>query len=234
MRTGGLKRWLLAGTFAVAAICARAAAQETGTLITHKAAQVEYRGKKAARTTMEAFTGCIVSRSRGRAVRFVSMRVDDPGYQKSMRSLFDSMGDECLSSGDLAFSDTIFRGAIFQALYAAEFPNDGPIDFASVPTSGFREAYGAQAAPAAVSTLALEHFGECVARADGQGVRNLLGALPSSAHEAMLFNALVPRFSGCIPKGETLAFSKVILKGALAEGMYWLSKAAQNGAAGTH
>jgi len=234
VKTGGIGQRLVAAAFAVAMIAVPAGAQETGTLIQRKAAQAEYRGKNAARLTMEQFAACLVSRSRGRAIKYANMRADDPGYRKYMLSLFDSMGDQCLSSGDLAFNDMVFRGTIFQALYAAEFPTaSAPTDFSAVPNTGFRDAYGPQVAPEARSVVALEQFGECVGRADGPGLRNLLNAIPGSAQETALFNALVPKFSGCIPKGETLAFSKVILKGALAEGMYWLSKAAENATGAT-
>ena len=219
----------------MSAIAAPAAAQETGTLIQHKAAQGEYRGKNAARVTKEQFAACLVSRSHGRVAKYANMRADDPGYRKYMLSLFDSMGDQCLSGGDLSFNAMVFRGTVFQALYADEFPDSSaPTDFSAVPSSGFRDAYGPQVAPEARSIVALEQFGECVARADGPGLRSLLSAIPGSSQEAALFNNLVPRFSACIPQGETLAFSKVILKGALAEGMYWLSKAAGSGSAATH
>ena len=235
MKMGGAKRRLLAGALVLAAVCTPAGAQETGTLIQHRAAQAEYRGKNAARVTMEQFAACLVSRSRGRVLKYAAMRADDPTYRKFMLSLFDASGDQCLSSGDLSFNPMVFRGTIFQALYAAEFPQDSaaPADFAGVPSTGFREAYGAQVAPEARGVVALEQFGECVARADGPGLRSLLNAIPGSSQETSLFNALVPKFSACIPQGETLAFSKVILKGALAEGMYRLSKAAAEPNSGT-
>lgn len=232
MTTGGRGRRLVCGALLAAAICVPAQAQETGTLIQRKAAQIQDRGKNAARLTMESFAQCLVSRSRGRVTKFAEMRVDDPAYGKYLRSLFDAAGDACLSGGQLQFNSVVFRGTVFQALYAAEFPAaDAPVDFATLASSGYRARYGDEVPDAARSAIALEQFGECVARADGAGVRALLGANANSSDETARFNALVPRFSACIPKGETLAFSKIILKGALAEGIYWLSKAAGNAAA---
>lgn len=232
MVTGARGRRLVCGALLAAAICAPAEAQETGTLIQRKAAQIQDRGKNAARLTMESFAECLVSRSRGRVTKFAGMRVDDPGYGKYLRSLFDAAGDACLSGGQLQFNSMVFRGAVFQALYAAEFPtSSAPVDFSALPSSGYRDRYGGDVPPAARNAIALEQFGECVARADGAGVRALLGANANSSDETARFNALVPRFSACIPKGETLAFSKIVLKGAVAEGMYWLSKAAEDGAA---
>jgi hypothetical protein len=43
--------------------------QETGTLIQRKAAQIQDRGKNAARLAMESFAECLVSRSCGRISR---------------------------------------------------------------------------------------------------------------------------------------------------------------------
>lgn len=226
MKQGGLKRGLAIAGCAIMATVTPARAQETGTLIQHKAAQGEYRGKNAARATMEQFAACLVSRSKGRVVKYASMRADDPGYRKYMSGLFEATGDECLSGGDLYFNPMIFRSTVFQALYNSDFAsNPAPTDFTGVASTGFREAYGPQVASEAHTVVALEQFGECVARADGPGTRSLLKTVTGSAQETALFNQLIPKFSACIPNGETLSFSKIVLKGALAEGMYWLSKA---------
>ena len=201
-------------------------AQETGTLIKRPAAQVDKRGPAGARTTMEAFGACLVSRSRGRVLKFVDMPVDQPAYRKYLNGLFAEEDDQCLSGGDLRFNDVVLRGALFQALYESEFRADRALDFAAVASSGYRDLYGAEPSPAARSSIALVRFGECVARADPANLRALLFSLPGSPTEATLMNTLVPRFGACIPKGENIVFSKVVLKGALAEGMYRLSSAA--------
>jgi hypothetical protein len=53
-------------------------------------------------------------------------------------------------------------------------------------------------------------------------------ALPAPTDWACALQCAGAEFSACIPKAETPAFSKIVLKGALAEGLYWLSKASEN------
>lgn len=226
MKTGGWLGRLLAGALIMSAL--PAVAQETGTLIKRgRAAQIDEGNPNAPRLTMEAFGACVVSRSKGRVAKFVDMRVDDPGYDDYMRGLFDRSGDFCLSGGQLRFQYTHFRGALFQALYASEFRNNAPISFAAAQSSNYRALYPESLSSLARTTIALEQFGECVALADPESVRGLLRSLAGSSQESALFGKLGPRFGACVPKGETLAFSKIVLKGALAEGMYRLSKAAE-------
>jgi hypothetical protein len=211
-------------------VCGPVQAQETGTLIQRRAAQIDEGNPNAGRLTMEAFGACIVSRSKGRVGKFIDMRVDDPGYHDYMKNLFDRAEDQCLSQGRLQFYDTNLRGALFQALYTQEFKASA-LDLAAVQSSGYRQLYPETLSPAARNAVALEQFGECVARADPQNVRGLLRALAGSSQESALFGVLAPRFGACVPQGEKLTFSKVVLKGALAEGIYRLSRAAETGSA---
>ena len=219
----------LAAILAFAAV--PAPAQETGTLVTHRAAQIDGRGRDAARLTMERFMACAVSRQSGRARNLTRLPIDSPDYQRSFRSLYDTIGDVCLgSNGELSFSEGLFRGGLFQALYAREFSDNGPTDFSAVTNSGYLQLYTSPLSDQARTALALEQFGECVSRADAAGVRNLLRQLPGSAGEREAINALRPRFAACIPQNETIQFSASVLKGALAEGIYRLSAAARGGA----
>jgi hypothetical protein len=221
---GGVLR-LVAGALIVCATSV--SAQETGTLIKrNRAAQIDEGNPNAPRIAMEAFGACVLSRSKGRVAKFVDMRVGEQEYADYMRGLFDRSDDFCLSQGWLQFHDIHFRGALFQALYNSEFKS-GPPSFGAVTTSNYRALYPETLSPPARNTVALEQFGECVARADPQGVHDLLRSLAGSSRETALFQQLSPRFSACIPQGEKLAFSKIVLKGALAEGMYRLSKAAE-------
>ena len=221
-----LKRTML--TFAALGVLAPATvtAQETGTLITNRSAEIDARGRDAARRTMDAFTACLVSRYSGRAQALTRLPIDSPQYDRVARNMFDTIGDECLSgSGQLSFSDALFRAGIFQALYAREFGDNGPTDFSAVASTGYRQLYGEELSPHVRQALALEQFGECVARADAAGVRNLLAQHPGSAGETAAINALRPSLAGCIPQDNTITFSASILRGALAEGIYRLSVA---------
>ena len=204
-------------------------AQETGTLRTHRSAEIDDSSRDGARRTMEAFTACLVSRQSGRVIAMSRLRIDDAQYQRMARNLFDNFGDECLAgSGQLGFSSNLLRGGLFQALYAREFQGRGPTDFSAVTSSGYRELYGPDLSGEARMSLSLEQFGECVARADAAGVQTLLRQRAGSSGERGAIAALSPRFAGCIPRDQTISFSPSVLKGSLAEGIYRLSVAARD------
>lgn len=205
------------------------AAQETGTLRTHRSAEIDDGSRDGARRTMEAFTACLVSRQNGRILAMSRLRIDSDQYERMRRNLYDNTGDECLSgSGQLGFSFNLLRGGIFQALYAREFRSGGPTDFSAVPTTGYSELYDDSISPEVRAALALEQFGECVARADAAGVQTLLRQIPGSGGERAAIQALIPRFAACIPQNETIRFSPSVVKGAVAEGIYRLSVAARD------
>lgn len=203
-----------------------AIAQETGTLITRKAAQIDSRDKNAARKTLEIFAKCVVDRQAGRASKIIDFRVDVPEYEKYMGGLTDYY-DECLSSGEFAFSYATFRGAMFEALYLRKFKSDGPLTFDPSLQSGYRALYPETLTPEAQDSVAQVNFGECVVRADAQGVRNLLTSQPGSATETEAVMRIGQKLSACIVKGSKISFSKSVLRGMLAEGLYRLSMASE-------
>lgn len=222
-------KWRIGFIGMLALAVAPLAAQETGTLRTHRSAEIDDSSRDGARRTMEAFAACVVSRQNGRVTAMSRLRIDSEQYARMYRNLFDNEGDECLAgSGTLNFSPTLLRGGIFQALYAREFRNGAPTDFTAVQSSGYREMYEGELHPEVRSALALEQFGECVARADAAGVQTLLRQIAGSAGERAAIQALTPRFAACIPRSETIRFSPSVLKGALAEGIYRLSVAARD------
>ena len=201
-------------------------AQETGTLLGHSSAQVDVRGKNSARQTMQQFGACLVERQRGRVERVAALPTDAPEYASLSNRLFQTLGDDCLSGGDLGFSSVIFRGSLFEALYSVNFRATGPVDISGITTSNYAALYKAPLSPESVQVLALENFGECVARNDPANTRALVLAKPDTDGESNAFAALSLRFNGCIVKGEVIKFSKTILRSALAEGLYRLSMTA--------
>lgn len=216
--------------FAMTAVASPGWAQETGTLITHKSAEIDGRGRDAARATMEAFAACTVSRFTGRALALTEVPVDSPRYERLFRNMYDGYDDLCLSGiegGTLSFSSGLYRGALFQALYEREFKRSGPTDFSAVTDTGYRRLYSTPLSAEARTAIALEQFGECVSRADPAGVQKLLLQRPGSSDEDEAINALRPKFAACIPRDQTIRFSPSILKGAVAEGLYRLSRAAR-------
>jgi hypothetical protein len=208
---------------ALVGVTTSALAQETGTLIPRSAAQIDQRGPNAARLTMRAFAQCVASRSRGRLAKLLSLPVGSPEYIGLSRSIFDREGDECLSGGELSFSTTILRGAFFEAAYLQEFGRDITTDFSAVKDSGYRARYAEPYSPAERAAMALEQYGECIARANPRASRILIGTNPSTASESQIFTELAPSFGPCLTKGSEISFSKTVLRGLIAEGLYWLS-----------
>lgn len=218
---------IVLGAFALGTV---AHAQETGTLIKHKAAQIDdVRTKAGARLAGEQFGACLLDRSFGRVSKWTELPVGSPDYYKMIDSLID-VEDACISNGQISFSRNVLRGAIFQSLYLRTYGKRPLPSFAPDISTKYRDLYPASATDMDVEArqiLALEQFGECVSKADPETVRRLLLSTSNSSAEGEIFATLAPRFSGCIVAGENLTFSKLILKGALAEGMFRLTRAAQ-------
>ena len=206
-----------------------ASAQETGSLITRKPAQIDSRDKDATRKTLEIFSICVLERAYGRAIKMVDMRIDVPEYVKQMNSI-SSGYDDCLSGGDLVISNGLFRGGLFRALYMREFKLDGPVNFVPELVTGYQDRYPQPYSDDAKSSIAMMRFAECVSRADGVNVRLLVGSGAGSSVETAAIQALAPKLGPCIAAGNQIRFSKPILKGALAEGIYRLSMASKVGA----
>jgi hypothetical protein len=200
-------------------------AQETGTLIQRRAAQIDTRDANAARLTMRNFAACIASRSKGRLTKLLALPVGTPEYVRMSRAMFDREGDECLSGGELSFSMKLLRGSFFEAVYLQEFGRDSVPDLALDADSGYRARYTEPYDTEGAYVVAFEQFGECVVKARTAAARELVTSIPGSATESSAFAVLAPALGPCLPKGRKIAFSKPVLRGFVSEGLYWLSAA---------
>lgn len=207
------------------ALAPSADAQETGTLLQRKAAQIDTRDANAARLTMRNFASCIASRSKGRLTKLLSLPVGAPEYDRMSRAMFDREGDECLSGGELSFSMKLLRGSFFEAVYLQAFGRDLMPDFAAIKDSGYRARYAEPFSPEAAYAIAFEQFGECVAKARTSAARDLVMSIPGSTTESTAFAMLGPTLGPCLPQGRKIAFSKPVLRGFVSEGLYWLAVA---------
>lgn len=225
-----MKQGLISGVAATALMMSTIAyAQETGTLITRKPAQIDSRDKDVARKIGEIFSVCVLQRSYGRVIKMVDMRVDIAEYPKQMDSI-SSGYDDCLSGGDLVISGGLLRGGLFRALYIRQFKLGGPVTFDPQITTGYRDRYPEPYSDEARSSIATISFAECVTRADGANVRMFVMSVAGSSVETAALQGLGAKLGPCIAQGNQIRFSKSILKGALAEGIYRLSMASKAGA----
>lgn len=77
------------------------------------------------------------------------------------------------------------------------------------------------------SDVAIAKVGECVARTDGAGTRAALLTPIDTAAELGALKALAPALSNCLPKGQTIGFDRMSLRGSLAVAFYRMASAAQ-------
>ncbi|CAN5307862.1 hypothetical protein BH09PSE3_BH09PSE3_09230 [soil metagenome] len=225
MRHTGLLLALICTVMASSIVVPSASAQETGTLITHRATQMDGRGPNAARLTMRGFAQCIASRNPGRLQSLLAMPVGSPEATKLGDIIFTREGDDCMSGGELHFTSTIIHGSYFEAMYLQRFGRTVIDDFSTVKSSGYRDRYTQPYSAEATSAIGLEEYGECIVRKNPPAARILIGSIPGSSLETATFTEFAPVFGPCLSKGEKIAFSKTVLRGVMAEGLYWLTLA---------
>ena len=209
--------------FATAACNSSASAQPPiGSLIDRKshATRVEADDKLAARKTLYQFSACVLKRHRKRVNDFVETPLEDARYPRLRAALATP---DCLAEGGLKMHPMNFRGAIFDALYRDRF-TAAPPDVSVGTIGGLRALNPGDIAGSTQTILALAEFGACTSQRAPEDVHLLLRSQPGSSSESAAFARLSLIFPNCVPKGETFSLSKTVARGALAEGMYWLSK----------
>ncbi len=210
---------------ALCLIATGASAQMTGTLLTHRPAQTDYRDKNAASEMTRQFARCVVDRSTGRIKAYLDLPVGSPKHAQMSRSIYDREGDECMGMGELQMPLTVFRGYMFEALFLREYGNKVITDFSAVPPIDYGAPYGASPTADGAQAIAMVRFGDCVVRRAPVPARDLLSSETRSSAETRLFAVLVPSLGPCLPSGKTFEFSKSVARGAIAEALYRLSAA---------
>ncbi len=155
-----------------------------------------------ARDTMNRYAECIV-KMHAAAVR---RALAQPTYEGANAQLARLAGGECLAGGDLIMGESLFRGAIYRALYIRDFGR-----LSALPG-------GDGALPQADDPMLV--FGDCVARLDAEQTRAFVVARPASVEESDAVAKLGPSFGRCLAPGNQARFSKTVLQGALAEALY--------------
>lgn len=209
---------LLSAFCALASVAAPAAAQSSAAL--------DPAGLVAARRSLAEFATCLSTSKQDRIARLYDLAVDSPEYRRIALGLYETEDSACISDGSLKYNPVLFTGALFGALYTRDFGYSGPSAFPDTLTTRYAERYRAPHSDQARQAIALESFGECVARAEPAAARQLLLSAPGTAAEQTQFATLAPRFGACVVKDARVEMSKSIVRGAVAEGLYRLSRAA--------
>ena len=156
-----------------------------------------------ARDVMNRYGICIV-KIRPTAVMRALSREGDGAIEEALARLADS---ECLAGGDLRMSRTLFRGAIYRALYLR--------DYADTPAESL-----AALGSAKVEATRLTNFHDCVVRLSPENSRTLVTAEVGSGSEAEAIAALRPALADCLPPGVQVHLTPWGLQGSLSEALY--------------
>lgn len=203
---------------------------ETGSLITRRSAQIRGTTTTDARRATREFGSCLLKTfpRYGERVALEPVHTDD--YFKLIDRMVNA---DCLSVGEIRFPFNVVRSSVIEALYLEQFGRSGPTEFSQVPPIDYLAGYPVELPGKARNIVALAKFGDCVSRKDPVNARALVVSFPGSAEETQRLRFLSPSFNGCVIQGEQLTFSKSVIRGAVSEGLYRLSRATEQAATGT-
>lgn len=203
---------------------------ETGSLITRRAAQINGTTKTDARRATREFGSCLLKRTPKYGERVALDPVHTDEYEKLLDRMLVA---DCLSHGEIRFPTNIIRSAVIEALYIEQYGRSGPTEFSQVPPIDYLAGYPADLPGNARLVVALAKFGDCVSRKDAVNARALVVSFPGSGEETQRLKALGPSFNGCVIQGEKLTFSRSVIRGAVSEGLFRLSRVANLAQAGS-
>lgn len=201
------------------------------------------------RQVASQFGECVVKKHRWQAVQWLESRTSEQ-RAKLQPQIFDA---DCLdkeveardASIELTLPGEIAKFAIAEPLARDAIEGIDPAALSKAPRLTYlapdpavfspkgKKPTAKQIADAeksrqeATLDLAFEVYGECVVRQNPFAARQLLTSPVSSSAEANAFGALMPSFSGCLPKNQQFTATRAMLRGTVALAYYRLSKAAQ-------
>ncbi|WP_425229845.1 hypothetical protein [Sphingomonas sp.] len=177
------------------------------------------RARDEARTVMRAFGACLVDHAsmtgpHGRLVVFLNT---PPTGRDGARTGTAVSDPECLTRASsyvsgvrMRFRADLLRGAVFRALYLQR--GRTPIARAEIEP-GFAQ-------PETAVITALQHFGDCVVAGDATNADLAIRGAAGTAAESGAYQALAPVMGACLPRGRQWRFTREVLEGVLAEGLY--------------
>ncbi len=198
---------------------------DTGSLI-KRGNPAEIRGESttAARLTLKEFGMCTVQRRPARALAVIDLPVDTAEASRAIRGL---ASEDCLADGELRMSQSLLRGAIFEALYLREFGRDAKFNLQKAPAFDYAAGYSRPLSPQAIQSVGLAIVGDCVARTAHGAARELIASIPGSALEGSAIAVVARHLPGCVPPRQTFRFSRTIIRSSMAEALYRLSTTAR-------
>lgn len=218
-----MKRAFLFSIFTMVATCAHASGQTEaalGTRIPHaKPAEIQqghYSPEERGRLALREFARCIVTRTPSRVSEALS---SDVGAQQN-QALAALAGDECLESGEMEFSASLLRGALFSEMYRRheavgvadwKWPIHR-IDFSRVPL--------ADDGDDAKLDYLMMYITDCLAGKEPKAIRSVVMEQVATKRQEAAFATIIPVLGACVPKGVTLSLNRTTLEAAFGEYMY--------------
>ncbi|MGK2909606.1 MAG: hypothetical protein ACSLE1_07375 [Sphingobium sp.] len=165
--------------------------------------------------SMDQYADCLLQYDRKKVIALAQMYPESRDYTRAAAKVAI---DVCLEAGSISFDSQLLRGALFGALYRADFgavaPSLRPVEVSyASDVSGINKEADAQ-------YIALRQFAACVVHKDAENGRALILHPAGSKPEKEAFRALSPLFGPCLQSGIKVTFSKQMVVGLIAEAMY--------------
>lgn len=190
----------------------------------------EYDPVDAERTLAE-FGECVLDREgrRARAERFLRLPPAGEAFEEAADPLTP---EECLrlrggTYMEMRIRPDALRASLFAALYKREFGRvPPPPEVSTVPPLRFADEFEGDVATLPQSVRVLRGVGDCTARTDPAGAHAFLLTTLGGPDERRELQRVTSALANCLPEGQQVRFTRAVLRGMLAEGLYKLRRAA--------
>ena len=162
-----------------------------------------------AREIMNRYGYCIVTKHLGGVRRALAMP-DEAQQTEALRKLAT---EDCLFNGRLKMSPTLFRGAVYRAMYIRDFGMMSDQTRAIVTPVAGQASVEVDAAPSIT-------FGGCVAKLAPDATRELVISNVATPLEKKAIAALRPVLGDCVPPKQQVRVTVRGLQATLAESLY--------------
>jgi hypothetical protein len=190
-----------------------------GSRIYRKARPVE-KSEEGGVKVMHLFAACVAKTQKTGAKYLLTTEIGSADQSRAVNRLVGG-NSRCLGlyAAKMSLSQTLFRGAIAEALYKQQF-RQLPI---SAPASLVKSVEDVRGE----ASLVLGAFARCVVSRKAGGVDALLRTTAASSDEEVAIGALKDIFDPCALERQTIEIDALTLRAALAEALYVAVKQAE-------
>lgn len=169
----------------------------------------------------EAFNRCVVDRRRDKVLAILTAPNESPEQYRAINAMIPQE-DICLRDASrMRFNAVLLRGGVAEVLYEENNPSR-PSAEKDVAGQGGDYDWTLDTPKGGLDLLMA--MTACYAAARPGEIHDLLLTTPASDAEAVLLEKMADRFGSCLPAGTKLSMNPLMLRAALAEGLYRASK----------